>query len=307
MTDDSSATAPQPAFGPTAGFARRLNEKGYPFHYAVLHRAGLLRDQNKTSPFLFERAEMPVELRGKDTRIDGVLRNTNRRGGILEQSLTFIAIECKRANPALANWCFARAPYVRYNHGVDEQFVVDRIKRPAPGAVEFILEPLRLFTLRSAYRIGYEANAPVKGDAAAGKSGAIEDGVTQALRGAAGLIDLYAREPRHFTDVHRVAVIPVVVTTAALWVTDAMLETAHADTGDLDPKSVKFERVNAVAFQYNRSASLTPQHPTKLEKRDLRDLVDSEYVRTVHILNIEALDKFLPQLGESLPDVYRLD
>jgi hypothetical protein len=45
---------------------------------------------------------LPVSVGGKDTHVDFVLRTHE----------AFLVAECKRANPALANWCFARAPYI---------------------------------------------------------------------------------------------------------------------------------------------------------------------------------------------------
>ena len=302
MIDDEhgatdSVAAPQ---SPLAGFTHRLNEHGYPFHYAVTERTRTLFDSRRSS-FEFQGAEFPVELRGRESRIDTVLRKRTRVWGRSDSRVAVwhIVIECKRANPALANWCFAKAPYVRRGDGY-ESFTVDTIERAADSD-EFVLHAARVHGLDPAYHIAFEAKTHKKGDPA-GKSGAIEDAISQALRGSAGLVDQYARATADFTNVQKVTFVPIVVTTAALWVTDAALEEADAATGELDPSSVDFERVVSVAMQYSRSHSLTPARPKRSEPvTDLTELFDLEFARTVHIMNANALDNYLLRIS-SLAD-----
>ena len=82
-------------------FKRVLDSHGYGFQYALLKECERLR-QNGKSPWSFEAAEIPVTVGSRETHIDFVLRT---------HSAVLVA-ECKRANPALARWCFARAPFV---------------------------------------------------------------------------------------------------------------------------------------------------------------------------------------------------
>src|SRR5437867_2805939 len=85
-------------------FVNAVNRQGYAFQFAVLEKAKQLLASGDSS-FGFEVSEFPVQIRGAHTRIDFVLL---KRDGKLR-----LVSECKRANPALSNWCFARAPYVR--------------------------------------------------------------------------------------------------------------------------------------------------------------------------------------------------
>src|SRR5437016_2231746 len=91
------------------GFEITLNRHGYGFQYSVLKLASELYKQNQSAWF-FEVAEFPVEVQQAGTRIDFILRRSNRFVGGLP---LFMLAECKRANPALSNWCFARAPFTR--------------------------------------------------------------------------------------------------------------------------------------------------------------------------------------------------
>ncbi|MFZ1804688.1 MAG: hypothetical protein WAU05_12245, partial [Nitrospira sp.] len=79
-----------------------LGSHGYGFQYAVLRRAEELAAERR-SKWVFEAAEFPVGTAESPTHIDFILRNAH--------STVYLVGECKRANPAHANWCFLKAPY----------------------------------------------------------------------------------------------------------------------------------------------------------------------------------------------------
>ena len=94
-------------------FRKVLNRHGYGFQYRVMQEAQSLFEAAR-SRWVFEVAEFPVAVRGRDTHIHFILRHGDR-------SMYMIA-ECKRVNPALSNWCFARAPFTRRNRSTDKLF-----------------------------------------------------------------------------------------------------------------------------------------------------------------------------------------
>ena len=83
-------------------FGKQLNSHGYGFQHSVMKKAQDLQSAKKSS-WVCEAVEVPVKAAGEDTRIDLVLQ---RYPGLL----FYMLAECKRANPSLSNWCFARAP-----------------------------------------------------------------------------------------------------------------------------------------------------------------------------------------------------
>src|SRR5690242_5382051 len=93
----------------TASFRKSLNSNGFGFQYSVLRLVEQLGDEGKSAWGLVA-SEFPVESRGNNTHIDFILKRMMYEPG---NCATFIIGECKRANPALSNWCFAKAPYVR--------------------------------------------------------------------------------------------------------------------------------------------------------------------------------------------------
>ena len=97
------------------GFMKVLNLHGYGFHYSVLKLASELY-ANGSSKWFFEAAEFPVQVQGLGTRIDFVLQH-------VDSPSFYLLAECKRVNPALSNWCFARAPFVRRNRSEEAMFL----------------------------------------------------------------------------------------------------------------------------------------------------------------------------------------
>jgi hypothetical protein len=94
-------------------FVSVLNQHGYAFHFRTLKAAQVANDE-RSSDWIFQVSEFPVEVRSKGTRIDYVLQRTPTVGPPeAPRYFTFLVVECKRANPSFKRWCFARAPYVR--------------------------------------------------------------------------------------------------------------------------------------------------------------------------------------------------
>lgn len=91
-------------------FARYLSRHGHGFQYAVIkHFRHLIATEQIVMVKDFWRllmSELPVESE-KGTRVDFVLE----RKVYESYKRLFIVAECKRANPATANWCFAKSPY----------------------------------------------------------------------------------------------------------------------------------------------------------------------------------------------------
>ena len=91
-----------------------LNIHGFSFQYAVLKEAKVCFDERK-SPWVFEVSEFPVAVKETPTHIDFILKNSSEP--------FYIVAECKRANPALSNWCFVKAPYVSRSISTGERVV----------------------------------------------------------------------------------------------------------------------------------------------------------------------------------------
>ncbi|MEZ4607771.1 MAG: hypothetical protein R2865_13500 [Deinococcales bacterium] len=93
-----------------------------------------------------------------------------------------------------------------------------------------------------------------------------------------------------------VILIPVIFTTANLWVSDADLTKADIETGNLDFSKYQhsFERVDWVYYQYQLSPGIkhtVSSSNTKVNSLD--EILIQDYLRTVVIVGPGGIDKFL--------------
>ncbi len=233
-------------------FRKTLNSHGYGFQYAVIREAQRLREEGK-SEWIFEVSEFPVSVRGKNTHIDLILRKHNTRYHLIG--------ECKRANPALANWCFVRSPYIRRNRTSQKlffQYVLPATSNVATGVDTGSSDKI--------YNIGLEAPSGMKGDVQGQGRKVIEDAVTQVTLGVNGMIDFLPAHSSFAPPQEKIHLIPVIFTTANLWTTEVDLGSASLETGEPDQlalscRSTSMSRTRAAAFdelgQFMASATST--------------------------------------------------
>ncbi|MHC4090132.1 MAG: hypothetical protein ACYSVY_07620, partial [Planctomycetota bacterium] len=190
-------------------FHEALNRHGYAFQHSA---AKLARDlsERQRSPWSYYLSEFPVDARGPGTRIDFILR----RGDV------YLLAECKRANPALKNWCFARAGPVHYQRSKEYLFAEYAWHR-LPGDLlspgDFLSTGARLEPLRDAVcHIGLEVRSGEPGDRDGVGRGEIEGAITQILRGANGLVEHFCQNSARLSEGWKAVFIPVVFTTARL-------------------------------------------------------------------------------------------
>jgi hypothetical protein len=274
---------------PPAGFHKLLNQHGYGFHYAVLREAHRLFQQ-QLSRWVFVTSEFPVSVRGTDTRIDFVLEHA-------DHSRCYIIAECKRANPAMANWCFARAPYTRQGHS-SEGIYVDHLSWSETGEMK-VVEVANLQHTSEVYHLALEAKTGDPGDPAGKGRGEIDGAATQVLRGVNGLIETWARAKVGANE-HKF-LIPVVFTTANLWACDAALAAADLATGNLQPEQVGLLPMPWAAYQFPASESLKHEKGRRPQLHGhLPDILHHEYVRTVQFVTPAAIGPFLTYMSNIL-------
>ncbi|MDQ1591717.1 MAG: hypothetical protein QOG71_2344 [Pyrinomonadaceae bacterium] len=249
-----------------------------------------------TSTWLFDGAEFPVVGGDETTHIDFILRW--RHGGV------YLVCECKRADPAIARWCFARAPYTwrnpRPNEVTFEQLhVTDDPQRRMIHRAKFGYlggEDERV------YHLGFELRTTEKGDGSGHGGQAINKAVTQVLRGTSGLIDYLSDFARSNWSRGRAdTFIPAIFTTAQIWVTDADLGNADLTTGNLAPDAVQAQRENWIWFAHNRSPRLQPSVGSETPLGELSAYLRRDHARAIAIISPDGIDDFLQSdLGDWL-------
>jgi hypothetical protein len=265
-----------------AAFRRRLNSHGYAFQQAVLRHINLLSVGEPLTQIRFEAAEFPIELNGKHSHVDFILRFGEH----------YLVAECKRADPAVAVWCFAETPYVRPGRGVGGPvFSAPTIFSEA--TIDDMPHVIR--TERPVYQIAAELRTGEKGDGvfSSGRA-AIDDAVTQVSRSAGGWIERLVAEKNRLLRSTPTLIVPVVFTTAKLFTTDADLASADIKTGDLAELSVK--PVTWLWFQAHLTRDLLPKQLRPNPVHDLGtpgDLLLTRHTRSVAIVNVDGIHPFL--------------
>lgn len=270
----------------SAHLRKVLNTHGYGFHYAVVRRAKDLFSSDR-SGWKFDAVEIPVIAQNQATHIDFVLRSKSDR--------TLLVGECKRADPAKSNWCFATSPYTRRDAS-DGEVIIDHLQFQPYRTI--IHKPHYAYTQRGIFHLGFELRSPQKGDGS-GRSSAIDEAITQVLRGTSGLIDHYSSDSRELTNPMNekaVRFLPAIFTTARIWITDANLSQADLTTGDFDKDSIQAQEADWIWFNYNRSPKIKPTLNLERAGGMLSDLsVDlrHQFTRSVAIVSTSGIDAFL--------------
>ena len=274
---------------PEKGLARQLNIHGYGFQYAVLKVA----QHCDNSPWIFEVAEFPVEINGKSTHIDFILSSRNEP--------FFMVAECKRADPALSNWCFVKSPYVSRKVNRSEKLVREVIisRKYSSGPPMFIIDWQSGF--EKIYRLGFEVKSGEKGDGKFGR-GQFNDAITQVLRGHNGLINFFSLELQktnlmplggRFREIDYAAFLPVIFTTAKLWVSDVNLSDADINSGNIGEPYDSLVQKEWLFYHYSQTPDIS--HPldgmSKID--DLSDALYLDYSRTIPIVNASGIQSFL--------------
>jgi hypothetical protein len=179
------------------GFAKVLNRHGYPFLYRTL-KAAQDAFESGSSVWLFQVSEFPVEVREQPGRIDYVLQG--------RQSQTYLVVECKRANPKMKRWCFARAPYVQRNSGPEYLLAEAILFNQSTGQFSATVLKKQLVPADQVFHIALEMKVRDETGDEEGSTGrsAIEDAATQVNLGLNGLIEFFRTNPPPFSQSRRI-------------------------------------------------------------------------------------------------------
>jgi hypothetical protein len=253
-------------------FEAALNRHGFALQYAVAQSA------RELSKFEFSNwvpvvPEFPVRVQGADTRIDLILQHRRKP--------SYLVVETKRANPALAYWCFAKSGF-RGDWALP--VIYSEILRKVDG--RFFTEVRNGTAVDAIYDVAVEASTGEKGDERGSRSGAIEDAVGQVCRGLNGLIE-YFRLYGH-VDKEPLEFFPVVVTTADLLTTAKPLTESDLSTGQV-ALGGEVQSQPWVFFRYPQSPGL--KHSVPVSAADTSGLDKALKVIFSRIVAIVQADK----------------
>ena len=257
-----------------------LNSHGYPFQESVASAISQISTHSSWFPLVLE---FPVQVQERDTRIDIVLTNSIHT--------VYLVCECKRANPALANWCFARSSNTP-GSALSEYARLDALGRDPLGKIEATTKELSRGG-PPPFEIAVEVRTSSKRDDAGKKRGQIEEAATQVCRGLKGLIDSFADRGLPRLGSEDLLFLPVLITTANLWITESEINLASLETGELQDESLPVNAVPWLWYDYPQSPGLKHSVPQHIASHGLAILLYDRFVRTIAIVTPKGMKDFL--------------
>lgn len=226
-------------------FRKALNSHGYGFQYSILRKAAELRDDRKSTWGLVA-GEFPVAINGFNTHIDFILRNSGYRS---DNSTTFLIAECKRANPALSNWCFVKSPYIRLNRYPIDPFVFEFMQLNSSSTPPLWVSSISRHKQEESYHIAMEIASKEKGDSFGKGRGAIDEASAQVCRGLSGFVEVIAKYKSVLGSSTAVQFIPVIFTTAKLFTSSVDLSESDLLTGNIDASKMELVEKPFIFYQ----------------------------------------------------------
>lgn len=272
-----------------------LNEQGYLFQEACEQA---LKDIERRTGWEVRAYEYPVSLWGQDTKVDIVLHA--KRQSLPE---LYALVECKRADPSYIYWLFG-APGLPYRDALCSTLgfkSLSPISSAQPLQVKPLLEQLRFefstYVARSWQEVKQDSHKRVS------TPQNIENAFGQVLKGVGG----FAQEQLHQRCKEHVSIetffIPVVVTTASLYV--AYYETKDVDlsTGKVSKDKVLFgpqgqpaEEDPWVIVDYGVGENVAPEPiPESYHGVDPAEL-QKHKTRSIFVVNSKSLVDFFSRL-----------
>ncbi len=267
-----------------AGFEKTLERHGHPFQNAVIRRCQELFEARR-SRWAFETSEFPVAVGAHETKVDFILRWGRA------QRIEFVVAECKRVDPALADWCFIKTRYVRRNYR-DTEVAVDSIRLVRPVVASGV-QPV--IGSKDIYHIGYEIKGADKGTGCNDDRGAIEKATKQVLLGLNGFIRFFT-EPLNrsmLVGLSGVRLFPAIFTTARLWTSDVDLAQTNLVDGHPVFGGSSLAPAKWLWFQYHQSPSLTHNLQDQKPPENVGEALTQYYSRTIAVVSAAGVEEFL--------------
>lgn len=269
-------------------FREELDKHGYSFQDAMVRAINEVnRAAFPSSTWLPWVPELPVEVQGSHTRIDFVYGNDKG---------FYLVFECKRSNPAVSNWCFAKTCFSLPNP-LFSRICAESIVDIGMGVLRSNIE--QLHQCDDLYQIALDVKSPSKGDSDSKGRGQIEDAATQVCRHLNGLVQFYHGHTALMTtqkpnSKKRIVFVPVILTTASLWTTEFDLSTADPETGKIAASDFTVREVSWLWYQYHQSPGLKHSAPTNFQPSgDIENILFYEFVRPIAIVTPKGLERFL--------------
>lgn len=262
-------------------FREELDRHGYSFQDAMVTQINKITSLSNWMPWI---PELPVEVQKAHTRIDFVYVN--------DRKTFYLVCECKRSNPGLSNWCFARTVF-KSPHDLFASAYVESIVDIGLGVLRSNIK--KLAGSDRLYQIALDVPGSAKGDKDGKGRGQIEEAATQVCRQLNGLVNFFYGHTALVQNQREkwVGLVPVILTTARLWITDFDLGMTNPESGKIGTNNFTVREVPWLWYQYHQSPGLKHLGPRSESPSDIEDILFREFVRPIAIVTPRGLQGFL--------------
>jgi hypothetical protein len=263
-------------------YLNELNRHGYPFQNSVMRTAQELFETGK-SRWVFKATEFPASVRERVTHIDFILAH-------LDKPLFLIA-ECKRVNPALSNWCFARNAFTVRNPR-NSRLIIQAAWLSGTASNRF-LTGISTETAEQIYHLGVEIKSNKKGDAQGQPKGGLEKAGEQVCLGVNGMVEFFAAHPNLLPEGKKIHLVPVIFTTAQIFTSEIDLGSANLESGELD--NIQEGQTNRpwIWWQHNLSPALVHGQSVRPVAQRMELVLEQEFSRSIAIVSPQGIESFL--------------
>ena len=144
-------------------------------------------------PFFIVSREFPVEINNSNTHIDFILERKDK-SEFPKKNPLFLICECKKANPALSNWCFVKAPFYRDGSNFERIYLESlEIHQNAPLIKTDVHQAWQ--GVKEVFDIAFSVKSDKEGE---GDTKSANDAVAQVLRGMNGFINYLGSKRKKF-------------------------------------------------------------------------------------------------------------
>jgi hypothetical protein len=277
-----------------------LSEHGFIFQEKC---AEVLQHNGERTKWIVHTTEYPVSIKDRDTRVDIVLRDTSTN-----KYQIYAVVECKRVNPERRYWLFGNPLLPSFSQPLlinlrSEEFSPSG--RHVGKHLHYAQLKLHYDDIATYLIDNWWLEIGKKGNKAYASPNPVEDAFVQACIGVSGIAHEQEIQWQKNRGAFSALFIPVVITTAPLYVAMYDLKDVDLASGSIErdkvlfgPRGQKAEKMEWVLVDYGASRRISPEllyeHAPILgiSPVDIEEL----HKRSIFVVNSEYIVKFFARL-----------
>ena len=273
-----------------------LNEHGFLFQEKC---AEVLKRTDRTK-WVVHTTEYPVSIKDRNSRVDIILRDESSTSYEI-----YAIIECKRVNPARGYWLFGKPLLPRFSKPL---LINLRAEQPKPSNIlihraHYAQLKLSFDDVATYWIDNWWLEIGKRGNKRHASPNPIEDAFIQVCIGVSGVareLELQVgKKPQKFSALF----IPVVITTASLYVAEYDLKDVDLTSGSINrdkiyfgPRGEKPEKIEWLLVDYGASRSISPERLDEHIEGISPVEFEEYHKRSIFVVNSEHIVKFFARL-----------